>query len=196
MERSFYYRVTLYSLITVLSVVVLIPSFADWTRRSDRLPDWFKKQFTRKISLGLDLQGGLHLVYEVQVEKAVSDKADRLAAQLEEKLAKDKKVKGMVGLCNVEGLGPEFWTEGGERKALDPSRGASGHNHEEQHIHCIACGRHLDASEFNAPVTARYISCQHGSTFPTCVEHESQSRMLLAEHDRTGQAVQMANAWH
>jgi preprotein translocase subunit SecD len=94
MERSFYYRVTLYSLITVLSVVVLIPSLADWTRRSDKLPEWFKKSFTRKIALGLDLQGGLHLVYEVQVEKAVSDKADRLASQIEEKLAKDKKVKG------------------------------------------------------------------------------------------------------
>ncbi len=34
---------------------------------------------------------------------------------------KDKKVKGMVGLCNVEGLGPEFWTEGGERKGIKVS---------------------------------------------------------------------------
>src|SRR3569832_2035830 len=94
MERSFFYRVGAYALLTVLSVVVLIPSLADWSRSSDRLPEWFKKTFTRKIALGLDLQGGLHLVYEVQVDKAVSDKADRLAAQIEEKLAKDKKVKG------------------------------------------------------------------------------------------------------
>ena len=94
MERSFYYRVATYSLITILSVMVLLPSLADWTHKTDRLPDWFKKAFTRKISLGLDLQGGLHLVYEVQVDKAVSDKADRLAAQIEEKLARDKKVKG------------------------------------------------------------------------------------------------------
>jgi len=43
--------------------------------------------------LGLDLQGGLHLVYEVQVDKAVSDKADRLSGDIEEKLHKDKKVK-------------------------------------------------------------------------------------------------------
>ena len=53
MERSFYYRVVAYSLITVLSVVALAPSVADWTRRSDKLPDWFKKAFTRKIALGL-----------------------------------------------------------------------------------------------------------------------------------------------
>jgi preprotein translocase subunit SecD len=93
MERSWTYRVIAYSLITVLSVVVLIPTLADWTRRSDRLPPWFKSVFSRKIALGLDLQGGLHLVYEVQVDKAVSDKADRLAAELEEKLRKEKKVK-------------------------------------------------------------------------------------------------------
>ncbi|MFO0758745.1 MAG: hypothetical protein U0359_19800 [Byssovorax sp.] len=87
-----------------------------------------------------------------------------------------------------------------ERKALAPPRpsgrpvrttAAGG-----EHIHCIACGRHLNVDEFDAPQTARYISCQHGSTFPTCVDCENQSRMLLAEHDRTGQAVQMARAWH
>ncbi|MBL9043199.1 MAG: protein translocase subunit SecD [Myxococcales bacterium] len=94
MERSFYYRVATYSLITILSVMALLPSLAEWTNKSERLPDWYKKAFSRKISLGLDLQGGLHLVYEVQVDKAVSDKADRLAAQIEEKLARDKKVKG------------------------------------------------------------------------------------------------------
>jgi len=80
MERSFYYRVATYSLITILSVMALLPSLAEWTNKSERLPDWYKKAFSRKISLGLDLQGGLHLVYEVQVDKAVSDKADRLAA--------------------------------------------------------------------------------------------------------------------
>src|SRR5262245_27939724 len=94
MEKSFYYRVGAYVLLTLLSIVVLVPSAADWTHRSDKLPDWFKKAFQRKIALGLDLQGGLHLVYEVQVDKAVSDKADRLAGKIEEKLAKDKKVKG------------------------------------------------------------------------------------------------------
>jgi len=103
MERSFYFRVGVYTLITLLSIVVLVPSVADWTHRSDKLPDWFKKAFTRKIALGLDLQGGLHLVYEVQVDKAVSDKADRLAAQIEEKLAKEKKVKGAKVIREGEG---------------------------------------------------------------------------------------------
>ena len=93
MERSFYYRVVAYSILTLLSAAVLIPSVEDWMQRPNKLSEqaWFKKIINRKIALGLDLQGGLHLVYEVQVDKAVSDKADRLSAQIEEKLAKDKK---------------------------------------------------------------------------------------------------------
>jgi len=103
MERGFYYRVGAYSLLTLLAFVVLVPTLADWTQRTDRLPDWFKRAVTRKIALGLDLQGGLHLVYEVQVDKAVSDKADRIAGQIEEKLARDKKVKGVKVIREGDG---------------------------------------------------------------------------------------------
>ena len=103
MERSFYYRVVAYLLLTLVSVVVLVPSVAAWTHTTNKLPEWFTKMVNRKIALGLDLQGGLHLVYEVQVDKAVSDKADRLATQIEEKLAKDKKVKGAKVIRDGEG---------------------------------------------------------------------------------------------
>src|SRR5580658_1888546 len=104
MERSWIYRVIAYSLITVFFVVVLIPSVADWTGQADKLPPWFKSTFTRKISLGLDLQGGLRLVYEVQVDKAITDKADRLAAQVEERLH-EKKAKNFT--VSRLGSGPD-----------------------------------------------------------------------------------------
>lgn len=82
-----------------------------------------------------------------------------------------------------------------ERKALAPARPqAAGGGH--AHIHCIACGRHLDDADFEAPATATTITCDHGSTFPTCVKCMPQSKVLVAEHDRTGQAVRSANAWH
>ncbi len=103
MERGFFYRVGAYSLLTLLAFVVLVPTLADWTHRTEQLPDWFKRAVTRKIALGLDLRGGLHLVYEVQVDKAVSDKADRIAGQIEEKLAKDKKVKGVKVIREGDG---------------------------------------------------------------------------------------------
>src|SRR5581483_2250775 len=93
MERSWVYRVVLYSLLTLVALVFLAPSAATWLGKDDKLPTWMKKHVQNKIQLGLDLQGGLHLVYEVQVDKAASDKADRLASDLEEKLRKEKKVK-------------------------------------------------------------------------------------------------------
>jgi preprotein translocase subunit SecD len=93
MDRSWVYRSTLYTLITLAALVLLAPTISAWTGHEDRLPPWFTKHVDKRIMLGLDLQGGLHLVYEVQVDKAVSDKADRLASDIEEKLRKDKHVK-------------------------------------------------------------------------------------------------------
>lgn len=85
-----------------------------------------------------------------------------------------------------------------ERKALDPRRGAAAAaQQQQQHIHCIACGRHLDPAEFdNAPASATFITCDHGSQFPTCVTCVVQSQMLVAAHDRSGQPVKVAGAWH
>ncbi len=65
-----------------------------------------------------------------------------------------------------------------------------------QHIHCISCGRHLDPSEFSRAVTAKMLRCLHGSTFPSCVACEPRSVALIADHDRTGRAVQTVGAWH
>ena len=85
-----------------------------------------------------------------------------------------------------------------ERKAQAAQSGqAQQHQHNHAHIHCIACGRHMDPSEFDgALASGRVIVCDHGSQFPACVGCEAQARNLVAEHDRTGQAVQAAAAWH
>jgi len=66
-----------------------------------------------------------------------------------------------------------------------------------RHIHCIACGRHIDAAEFTTPpLSATWITCQHGSTFPSCVSCSVQAQTLVDTHDRTGQPVRTAGAWH
>src|SRR5438034_11848364 len=93
MDRSWVYRIISYTLISIAAAVLLTPTVATWLGKDEQLPGWVHKHLQKKILLGLDLQGGLHLVYEVQVDKAVSDKADRLAGELEEKLHKDKKIK-------------------------------------------------------------------------------------------------------
>jgi preprotein translocase subunit SecD len=94
MERSWYYRIGLYTLMSVVAMVLLAPSVAGWMGRDESLPGWMQRHIQKRILLGLDLQGGLHLVYEVQVDKAVSDKADRLAGDLEEKIRSEKGWKG------------------------------------------------------------------------------------------------------
>ncbi len=80
-----------------------------------------------------------------------------------------------------------------ERKALAPAKPNAAAA--SKHIHCIACGRHIDAPEFNSG-EAVILRCQHGSTFPACSGCRSLGAELLAEHDRSGQAVRTADAWH
>jgi preprotein translocase subunit SecD len=46
--------------------------------------------FDKKVKLGLDLKGGLHLVYRVDLDKVIDDKAGELRRDLEAKLAEEK----------------------------------------------------------------------------------------------------------
>ena len=76
-------------------------------------------------------------------------------------------------------------------------QGGAGHKHEAGHIHCIACGRHIDPNEFSAaPPSAIVITCEHKSQFPSCANCEVTSRYLVAEHDRSGKPVNTAAAYH
>jgi preprotein translocase subunit SecD len=49
---------------------------------------WFAFPLGQRMNLGLDLQGGMHLVLEVEAEKAVDSTTDRLAVEVSEGLAK------------------------------------------------------------------------------------------------------------
>jgi preprotein translocase subunit SecD len=49
---------------------------------------WFAFPLGQRINLGLDLQGGMHLVLEVEAEKAVDSTTDRLVVEVSEGLAK------------------------------------------------------------------------------------------------------------
>jgi len=81
-----------------------------------------------------------------------------------------------------------------ERKALE-GRGPSGH--ENKHIHCVSCGRHIDSEEFlSRPARAQWLSCDHGSRFAACVGCVPDAQLRLAEHDSSGKPVQVASAYH
>lgn len=80
-----------------------------------------------------------------------------------------------------------------ERKAVAAT--GKPHADHDHHIHCVACGRHLDDAEFESGV-ATTVSCAHGTSFPSCAGCVTPAKALLAEHDRTGQPVKSAEAWH
>jgi hypothetical protein len=86
-----------------------------------------------------------------------------------------------------------------ERKAAQggPRPAQAGHDHT-HHIHCVACGRHIEPDELQSVVgaTAVVLRCQHGSQFAACAECEGRAQALLDEHDRTGRGVAAAPAWH
>jgi preprotein translocase subunit SecD len=87
MERSWWWKFALYGAAVVLAVLYLTPTAVSIYAPEVELPAFFK-HFNKRIQLGLDLKGGLHLVYEVNIEKAVSGKVDRLADEVEDALKK------------------------------------------------------------------------------------------------------------
>jgi preprotein translocase subunit SecD len=71
--------------LVVLALVYVVPSLYV------NLPGWWTALRilpTEKIRLGLDLQGGMHLVLEVQTEKAVENRIERTAQELRDAMKK------------------------------------------------------------------------------------------------------------
>src|SRR5437773_11791053 len=82
-------RLFLLAMIVVVSLVLFLPS----TPLFSKMPDWWKQNLPSKgITLGLDLQGGIHLVLEVESERAVEIAVDRLVTNLTDVLG-DKKIQ-------------------------------------------------------------------------------------------------------
>ncbi len=74
--------------VVVLSVIFFVPSYQPFYQG---LPDWMKKVIPSKgITLGLDLQGGIHLVMEVDEDRAVEIAVDRSVASLQDGLVEKK----------------------------------------------------------------------------------------------------------
>jgi preprotein translocase subunit SecD len=76
---------------TLAAIVFLVPTFVD----KDKLPTWWTSFLpTDRINLGLDLQGGTHLILEVKVDKAVENNVERVRGDLTNVL-REKGVSGV-----------------------------------------------------------------------------------------------------
>lgn len=82
MDRGWYLRLSLTLILAVGAVAVVWPSIDAWLPA----PAWLKEKVSSRIAPGLDIQGGLRLTYEVEVDEAVSDRRDRLADDLADRL--------------------------------------------------------------------------------------------------------------
>jgi len=81
MASSIKWRGILAVLIALAGLFYLTPSL------TDRLPDFWKSYLPHdKIHLGLDLQGGMHLVLEVDTEKAMENALTRAGSDLKDVL--------------------------------------------------------------------------------------------------------------
>src|SRR5437867_3843684 len=86
MERSWWWKTAFFAVITAVSLLYLVPTVVPEAKQ----PPFLRKHLTKKLQLGLDLQGGMRLLYEEAVSEAVSDKAERDATDLDDTLRDDK----------------------------------------------------------------------------------------------------------
>ncbi|MCS7203127.1 MAG: protein translocase subunit SecD [Thermodesulfovibrio sp.] len=92
MRRGIYLRLILILATVILAVVFFLPN----TPLFDYLPEWWKKTMPNKgIVLGLDLRGGSHLVFEVDLKKARQITVERIGIHLQSLLEK-RNIKATV----------------------------------------------------------------------------------------------------
>ncbi len=78
MKKSIQWRVGLIALSVLVALFLFLPS----TPLTAMLPEWWH-QSVPKISLGLDLRGGSHIVMQVETDKAVESSVDNIVADLQ-----------------------------------------------------------------------------------------------------------------
>ena len=81
MLRSLRWKFILYAAITLFAILLFLPTL------TSQLPSWYTKVIpTEKIHLGLDLQGGTHLILEAEADKAVESYVERIKNNLKDDL--------------------------------------------------------------------------------------------------------------
>ncbi len=80
------WKITLITALCLLGVVFSFPNFLSYQAASD-LPGWLP---SKQVNLGLDLQGGSHLLLEVDVNTVINERLDALVDNIRTALRKEK----------------------------------------------------------------------------------------------------------
>ena len=86
------YRGLMFAALVVAALVVLLPTFVN------PVPSWWP--WHQPVRLGLDLQGGTHLLYQVQIDQAIDNQLDRIVQDVQSELR-----TGQIGAFTVERQG-------------------------------------------------------------------------------------------
>ena len=113
MSKKLQWRGFIVLLVIVVALIYLTPSI------SKTLPPWWPNILPEeKIHLGLDLKGGMHLVLEVQAQKAVESHLERIAEDIKHSLRKSK-----IRYQELKRSGPDriglILLRGEDRKAVE-----------------------------------------------------------------------------
>ncbi len=113
MKKGIKGRVVLIVLTVFISIVFFLPS----TRYFSSLPAWWGKYLPNKaITLGLDLQGGIHLVLEVEEDRAVDNNLDRMMTGIKDAAGEKK-----LDLAGIKKTGAvELTLETAKKEDKDP----------------------------------------------------------------------------
>ena len=85
MNKTLKWKIAILVFMTVIAGIIMTPSLYKGA------PEWMSKYIAPEgLRLGLDLQGGMHLVLKVDLDKAVENTLDLAAADLKEGLAEKK----------------------------------------------------------------------------------------------------------
>lgn len=88
MDRSLKWRTLALIGAILVCAGILAPTFVG----RDVIPTWMPSLFRKEINFGLDLQGGLHLVYSIDLDTAVVDKAGDIKRDLDTRFREEKPV--------------------------------------------------------------------------------------------------------
>ena len=94
MPSNLKWKTVLIVVLAALAIFLCLPSLMwDYGKGVTRMPDWWKQAKvlpTRAVVLGLDLQGGMHLVVSVNTEEAVRNDLVQMKDSLREMMKQEK----------------------------------------------------------------------------------------------------------
>src|SRR5712692_12047503 len=113
MDRAWWWKAGLIVVVTVGAIWFLIPSYYSFFRVTreernnlkllkEKLPRWAPAAKYR-LNLGLDLQGGIHMVMRVDTKTALQKRTERRGYQVAN-YVKDKKLGEVIADANPEKL--------------------------------------------------------------------------------------------